>query len=343
MISQFLKERNLPALLPREAMLDILQREEYGYLPEKPTRIAWDVEENIVPNFCAGKAMLNKVTATMHWNDGKQFSFPFYTAIPTAPGQYPFFIHINFRPDVPDRYMPTEELIDRGFAVLSFCYNDITKDNDDFEDGLSGVLFPGGKRNPQDAGKIALWAFAAQRVMDYAQTQSHVLDLSCGIVCGHSRLGKTALLTAATDTRFAYCYSNDSGCSGAAISRGKTGETVETICCVFPYWFCDNYRKYADKEDEMPFDQHYLLASIAPRKVLVGSAEQDLWADPLSEMLACVAASPAFSRGFLHSNRPPQAGDLFIEGDIGYHMRAGMHYFSRLDWNQLIAFILRTK
>ena len=44
----------------------------------------------------------------------------------------------------------------------------------------------------------------------------------------------------------------------------------------------------------MPFDQHYLVASIAPRKVLIGSAALDKWADPLSEMLCCVAASDAF-------------------------------------------------
>ena len=31
--------------------------------------------------------------------------------------------------------------------------------------------------------------------------------------------------------------------------------------------------------------------------------------------------------------------DKFFEGDIGYHMRDGLHYFSRLDWQRLIQFI----
>lgn len=147
-----------------------------------------------------------------------------------------------------------------------------------------------------------MWAWAAQRVLDYAQTLDELLDLDCAIVCGHSRLGKTALLAAATDKRFAFAYSNDSGCSGAAITREKQGENVKDICERFPYWFCENYKLYIDNEQNMPFDQHYLLASIAPRKVLVGSAAEDIWADPISEFLCCVAAGSVFG-GFEHEYR----------------------------------------
>ena len=89
----------------------------------------------------------------------------------------------------------------------------------------------------------------------------------------------------------------------------------------------------------MPFDQHFLVASIAPRKVLIGSASEDLWADPLSEELCCLAASPAFEKGFIYEDRKPQMGEAFLKGDVGYHLRRGQHYFSREDWHQLIRFI----
>lgn len=341
MLNKLLRERNLPPLLSREEMLLILQKEVYGKIPSPPENISFTVEENYIPNFCAGKAICNKITAVCTIGTSV-FSFPFYATIPTDDNKHPFFVHINFRDYVPDRYMPTEELVDNGFAVFSFSYNDVTTDNNDFTDGLAGVLYKNGKRKPDDAGKIAMWAWAAHRVMDYAQTLEDKLDLNNSIVCGHSRLGKTALLTAATDCRFKFAYSNNSGCSGAAISRQKNGEQIKDIYTVFPYWFCENYKKYIDNEDAMPFDQHYLLASISPRNVLVGSASKDLWADPVSEQLCCLAASDCFEKGFV-CDKTAEIGDEFFEGDIGYHLRDGLHYFSRTDWLKLIKFFNKHK
>lgn len=334
-----LGNHQLPRLLAREQMLDIILEQVYGYLPPKPDCIRFDVRKNVIPNFCAGKATCDEVIAICEIN-GATFSFPFHATIPADGKKHPFFIHINFRDAIPDRYEPVEELIDNGFAVLSVCYKDVTSDDCDYQNGLAGVLYPDGRRkNPTDCGKIAMWAWAAHRVMDYAQTLGNSLDPDCGIVCGHSRLGKTALLAAATDERFAYAYSNDSGCSGAAITRGKQGETVRDICQRFPYWFCENYNRYIDKESAMPFDQHYLIAAIAPRKVLIGSASEDLWADPVYEQLCCFAASAAFQKGFVCPDRPAIVGEIFLEGDIGYHLRKGLHYFSREDWARLIQFV----
>ncbi len=336
-INEMLSQRNLPSLKPVEEMVDILCREEYGYLPPLPEEVTFSCEEEVVPKFCAGKAVINKVTANCVIN-GKNFSFPFFCVLPTKEGKYPFFIHINFRPDVPDRYMPTEELVDNGFAVLSFCYEDVTSDNGDFTNGLAGVFFSDKKRAAHDPGKIAMWAWAAQRVMDYAETLP-CLDTDTSVVCGHSRLGKTALYCAATDTRFKFAYSNNSGCSGDALARGTKGETVEDIVFRFPFWFCENYKKYVRNEQSMPYDQHYLIASIAPRFVMVGSAAEDWWADTDSQFLACAAASPAFDKGLVCEDKLPEVDDVLIDGDIGYHKRPGLHYFSRLDWNRLIAFI----
>lgn len=338
LLSEVLRERNLPPLTDRETMLEILQREIYGFLPPKPDAVSFTVERDVIPRFCGGKTYLHRVTVRCVPGE-KEFSFPFYAAMHDDGKRHPFFIHINFRENVPDRYMPTEELTDNGFDVLSLCYEDVTSDDGDFTDGLAGVFFPDGKRKPTDAGKIALWAWAAQRVMDWAETQSDALDLDWGIVCGHSRLGKTALFTAATDTRFCIGYSNDSGCSGAALARGTTGETVRDIGERFPFWFCENYLQYMGNEDAMPFDQHYLIASIAPRYAMVGSAFQDTWADPLSEQLACLAAAPAFPNGFVCPDRQAQPGEAFLEGDVGYHLRHGRHCFTRDDWHRLMQFV----
>lgn len=337
MLSTMMKYRALPPLTDRDSMLDTLLTHEYGYLPPKPSEVTW-TSEQAVRSFCAGKATFDRIELTCKM-DGGDFTFPVYCVVPTSPGKHPFFVHINFRDSVPDRYMPTEELVDNGFGVLSFCYNDVTSDDGDFTNGLAGVLYSDGKRSPTDAGKLAMWAWAAHRVLDLAE---HIdgLDMDNAVVCGHSRLGKTALLAAATDTRFKFAHSNDSGCSGAAITRDKDGEHVSNICTKFPFWFCENYLKYMDNEKAMPFDQHWLIAAIAPRYVTVGSALEDVWADPVSEMLACFAASPAWGdNGFVCEDRLPCVGDRFFDGSVGYFLRAGLHYFSRTDWLLLMEFI----
>lgn len=349
MLQETLKALEIPALKSRGEMIEILERELFGKIPPAPEKLEFSVEqEPLFPKFCAGKAVSRLMRANCVIG-GKKFSFPFHVAIPAKEGKHPFFVMPNFRPEIPDRHQPTEEIIDRGFAVLSFCYQDVTADDADFTSGLAGVLYENGvRKSPADPGKISMWAWAAMRVMDYAQTLGDVLDLAHGTICGHSRLGKTALWTGANDPRFFVTYSNDSGCSGAALARGdkthskfgnKKCEDVEDICRRFHYWFCENYDQYRKNEAAMPFDQHYLIAAIAPRKVLIGSASLDGWADPAKEYLACLAASPAFEKGFVCPDRLPGEDDFFSEGDIAYQIRPGLHYFSRTDWNRLCDFV----
>lgn len=351
MLIEELQKRSVPDLFDgvetkeewlekREYVKDILQREEYGYLPPKPEKVSVEVIKRD-DRFCAGKAPLETLKLEAEIS-GKEFSFPFYSVIPVGKTDLPAFIHINFRDDVPDKYMPSEELCDNGFAVFSFCYEDVTTDNKDFTNGLAGVIYEGRERGEAECGKIAMWAWAAMRVMDYVQTLPNI-DKKCIAVAGHSRLGKTALVTGAFDERFAYAFSNDSGCSGAAITRDKTGERVKDICRSFPFWFCKNYEKYINNEHNMPFDQHFLISLIAPRKAYVASAVLDTWADPVSEFLSCVASSPAYSywglKGFIHNGEFPKAGDIYHEGNIGYHLREGKHYFSREDWLRYMEYI----
>ncbi len=342
MLKKMLFGRKIPELLTREEMLEILQKEEYGFLPPKPEKISFELDAipYVSHQFCAGKASLQTLTVSCEIND-KPYSFPATVIVPRKEGPHPFFVLLNFGPEVPHRYFPTEELVDNGFATIMVHYQDVTTDDGDFTNGLAGVLYPDGKRKPDDPGKIAMWAWAAQRLMDYAETDER-LDCTRACVCGHSRLGKTALLAGATDTRFSMVYSNDSGCSGAAITRDKVGEDVKEIYTRFPYWFCENYEKYQNLEHKMPFEQHYLLASVAPRKLYVASALEDTWADPTSEFLCCVAASAAYEAqgvtGFVHKNRLPETDEVYHEGNIGYHVREGQHYFGREDWNKHIAF-----
>ncbi len=340
MLYDRLSELGLPEYRSREEAIRLLLSEQYGFLPPMPDEISFDVQRGNIRNFCAGKASLIRVNINCIIS-GRSFSFPFWSMIPNDEKKYPFFVMLGFDRNVPNKYLPAEEILDNGFAVLYLCYEDVTSDDGDFENGLSGVLYGNGERGDADAGKIAMWAWAAQRVMDYAETLDS-LDKDNSIVCGHSRLGKTALLAGATDERFRFSYSNDSGCSGAAITRGKRGENVEKVTDSFPYWFCKNYTKYRGRESEMPFEQHFLISAIAPRYAYVASAEADIWADPCAEFLSCVAATEEYKkqglRGLVCEDRLPICPEYFHNGEIGYHIRRGLHYFSREDWRIFIEY-----
>ncbi len=330
-----------PMGMDKQKIIELLLREEYGFLPARPHTVTATVESED-KKFCAGKAPLLKLRLRCQATWG-EFSFPVYYVCPQERSTpVPCFIHINFRDLIPDRYQPTEEIIDAGYATLTFCYKDVTSDDGDFTNGIAGVVYPDGKRAPHDCGKLGLWAWAASAVMDYALTLPE-LDHGKISVAGHSRLGKTALLAGALDERFTCAFSNDSGCSGASLAREVTGENIKAITAKFPFWFCENYLKYADRAEELPFDQHYLLAANLPHRVYVASAAGDLWATPKNEYLSCVAASAYYKAhgkvGLVHPARMPEVGECMHAGDIGYHLRAGNHYMSREDWLYYIKYL----
>lgn len=316
---------------------------EYGYLPEEPESVTYEIK-SVDERFCAGKAthLVLEITSRVY---GEHFTFPVNYVYPSKAENIGTFVHINFRPEVPDKYMPTEEIIDNGFACASFCYKDVTSDDGDFTNGLAGVIYKNSAREKFSPGKIAMWAWAAMRVMDFLQTREEV-DKENICVCGHSRLGKTALLTGAFDKRFAAVHSNCAGCSGDALNRGKLpkSEKIGDILDRFDYWFCENYNQFRDKDDETPFEQHFLHALIAPRRVHVASAENDIWAGPETQFLCCAAASEVYElygkKGFVYSEDDfLKAGKYLNDGNIGFCYRRGNHYFSRDDWHGLMDFM----
>ena len=359
MIKEALRKLNVPSPLEitgervktqeewekvRPLVLETMLRNEYGFLPEEPEIVTFDIKEFDERRYCAGKAYLMKIEITSEIC-GEKFTFPVTYVYPKKGEKHKTVVHINFRGNVPDEYMPTEEIIDNGFGCASFCYKDVTSDDGDFTNGLAGIIYKEKERTANSCGKIAMWAWAAMRVMDFLQTRDEV-DKDCITVAGHSRLGKTALLTASVDERFACAHSNSAGCSGDALNRGKSAgnEYIGHIVKVFPYWFCEKYKDYAEKDEETPFDQHFMLSLIAPRKVHIASAEKDLWAAPNLQFLSCVAASEVFElygkKGFVYEDEDfLKTGKFLNDGYIGLCHREGIHYFSRDDWHGLMDFL----
>ena len=217
---------------------------------------------------------------------------------------------------------PVQEILSNGYATASFYYCDA------FPDETKEIKDFG--RNParpkNGCGAINVWAMAASRVMDYLETAPGI-DAQKVAVVGLSRLGKTALWAGAKDTRFAYTVVNGSGCLGArATTRNVQGEPISMITGNFPHWFAPNCRQFVNKDADLPFDQHWLIAMIAPRLVAIGSAEDDSWACPSGEHAAFDLARPAWGKD---RNR------------AHYHIRYGGHNLLVEDWIDYMGFAQR--
>ena len=357
----------------RPELLELFQREMYGRTPSLTLPISWDVFEESA-DALGGVAVRRQVRIHFGKSEGDQ-GMDLLIYLPNgASGPVPVFLGLNFSGNhavhqdpairLPRSWMrdssgegnraseadrgrkssrwPVELILSRGYGLATIYYGDIDPDfHDGFQNGVHCLFYKEGQTKPKadEWGSIGAWAWGLSRALDYLETLEAV-DPRRVIVMGHSRLGKTALWAGAQDERFAMAISNNSGCGGAALSRRCFGETIERINAAFPHWFCDNFKAYNRREHELPFDQHMLIALLAPRPVYVASASLDLWADPCGEFLAAKEASPVYElfglEGLPADDMPEE--NRSVQGMIGYHIRTGRHDVTELDWRHYLDF-----
>ncbi len=354
----------------RPEILDFYKKEVYGQLPPRPDKM-WSEVLAVKEDALENTAIRKEIRIHFAMKNGQARFMDMLLYLPkAAEAPVPAFLGLCFKgihvttdePDVhktgfdPDGnlYAPEDrgvqthrwqfrDAIRRGYASAVICYHDIYPDcysARGWEKSVYGMCYP--ELTPEQlherSSSISAWAWGLSRALDYLETEPGI-NASKVAVHGHSRLGKTALWAGATDSRFRLVISNDSGCGGAALFKRCFGENVEAILGPVPYWFVRSFKKYINKESEMPFDQHWLISLMAPRPVCIASATEDLWADPKGEFLSGVHAAEVYrlfgAEGLGTDVMPPP--DTPVTGEVSYHLRTGKHDQTAADWEHYFA------
>jgi hypothetical protein len=356
----------------RPELKTLFQHYMYGWMPPA-ANVSWR-DERVDTHYFGDKATKKEVTLAFGNRRGTTKVHLLLVVPNKRTGPAPVFLGLNFNGNhtaladptiaLPTVWMPgsapavvdnkateagrgkdsdvwsVEKVIDRGYALATFYCGDVAPDHPGFKDGVFPAYAKGGsERAPDEWGAVAAWAWGLSRAVDYLQTNPD-LDRTRIAVVGHSRLGKAALLAGAFDERIALTIGHQAGCGGSAPSRGKIGEQVKQINDRFPHWFDDEFKKFNDQVDKLPFDQNCLMALAAPRPLLLTNGTLDTWANPAGQFDVLKGADSVYRllgvKG-LGDESMPEPGKL-VGDRLAYHIRLGKHAMLPEDWDVFLAF-----
>ena len=290
----------------------------------------------------------------VHLNfSGNQINTPDDDIRPTrAPGQDPGRWHAD-SPNKQKRGLDLFrtnyiETIKRGYASCTACYGEIFPDNlDGFRKSLFRLFYDdlrpdceitlpelqaGRRRN---FGAYGGWAWGYSRIAD-ALEKIDLVDATKLACVGHSRLAVASLWAGVNDERFKLVVSNNAGKGGPQYFRRDFG-SLPSIFILRSNWVTDNFQQYIPRIDELPVDQHQLLALVAPRALYVTSSSKDFNADPYGAFLSTREASKIwrlYGEKGLDPNCEMPPLHTPIGGKIRYHVKEGKHSIREYDWEQ---------
>lgn len=231
--------------------------------------------------------------------------------------------------------VPLQRFMDAGIAYASFYGPEFVPDRRAEAPGVMAGL--GGPLNPTST--LMAWAYGYAAAMDVLEPRDRI-DADAVILFGHSRYGKAALIAGAWDRRADAVIAHQAGFAGASLSRSQTGEGLKRMGESYPHWLAPEAQDWLDRLDELPVDQHQLLALLAPTPVLLGNGRRDVWSDPNSSFRAALSASRVYDaagtrglpKGGMKQAFEPGAG-------IAWWLRPGGHSIVAEDIDTFIAFV----
>ena len=226
-----------------------------------------------------------------------------------------------------------------GFLIAEFDRNMLAEDSSEPDMRTRGLypVYP-----DYDFGMLSAWAWGYRRSVDALLTMGDV-DPDCICITGHSRGGKATLLAGALDERIAFTQASGSGMFGCGCLRYTQVEAPEReiqdhhsevlgnmfgreVGYSIAHWVGAGMEAYIGREDEIPFDFHFLKAAIAPRGLLETGSVDDVWANPRGSYQTFRAAREAYAA-------------LGVPGRIASSYRYGPHFHAPEDFRRFLDFI----
>ncbi|MEQ1825253.1 MAG: hypothetical protein ABL921_04880 [Pirellula sp.] len=347
----------------RPEILKFYRSQIYGHVPSNAPHVTWSVTESD-PKARDGKATVKKISGRI----GDKADAPAINLTLTIPNKsipndaskpIPLMLNISFGfppgraptaraayPRAAAPFDPITEVLGRGWGYATIAYSEIQPDLANTQtQGVVGYALKVGESKPavDEWGGISAWAWGISRAIDYLETDPAINSKQIAIT-GASRLGKTVLWAGAQDERVAAVFAVVSGEMGASLIRRDWGETLDDMAQNFSWQFAGNLQKWVGRWNELPVDQHLLIALCAPRPVYINGGLSDQWSDPKGEFLAMVAASPVYqllgAQGVGATELPPLDHPV-TTGQLAFHYHSEGHRAVPKDWKAFLDFAER--
>ncbi len=250
----------------REEIKAMILYYQFGHAPALPAPKTIDAKIISETDAIGGLAIKRAVRLRFGPQDGISLSLGIHLP-KQGKGPYPVIVHNS-----PGTFEVDDEivadLVKRGYMLVSYQRTDLHPDwgkdpeaKKRRDQGDARRVYP-----DYDWGCLRVWAWGGSVTLNWLSTLAEV-DMTKIVCTGHSRGGQTAALMGMMDDRVAVVAPNAGGSITTGCHRVGNGSRYikDKMNSGNAYWFHPNLIPFGDRETRLPFDLHFIKASIAPR------------------------------------------------------------------------------
>ena len=325
----------------RPEIVKMFEDEVYGHIPANVPGVTWEVTKEEKKDYKGKPVIIRTLNGKVDNSSYPAISVNIQASVvyPEGAKNIPVIVEFGFMMGDPTQSRGNQAswqqmVLDRGWAAASINPSSIQADaGSGLTNGIIGLCNKGEFRKPTDWGSLRAWGWGLSRLIDYFE-KCPEFDATKTAIEGVSRYGKASLVAMAFEPRVAAGFIASSGKAGAAGWRRDCGESIGNIVSSEEYhWVAGNLIKYGTDpmtENDLPVDQHELIALCAPRACFIstGSWAGDKWQDVVGSFISASLASPVYElfgyQGLGTDLFPGMDYDL-MDGQLAYRQHHGGH------------------